>query len=65
MVIPIAMSIESGYNRSFLENLVAEYQDMKQYNKKYNKNTSFENVRRFPWIPNSKQKLKHEFKKVG
>ena len=27
--------------------------------KKYNKNTSFENVKKSPWIPNIKPKLKH------
>ena len=35
-----------------------------RHEKKYNKNTSFENVKKLPWILNSKPKLEHEFKKV-
>ena len=47
--------------RSFLENLVKGYQNMKYKN---NRNTIFENVKKLPWIPNVRPKLNINLRKL-
>ena len=58
----IDLFVEIGRSRLFLENLFHEYQNVKTKN---DKNSSCENIKKLPWIPNTVSKLRQEINKVG
>ena len=58
----IDLFVENGRSKLFLENLVHEYQNVK---KKNEKNSSCENMKKLPWIPNIVSKLTQQLKKFG
>ena len=53
--LPIDVSVENGTIDHFLKTWLRNTKK----GRKYNKNTSFENVKKSPLIPNIKPKLKH------
>ena len=58
----IDLFVENGRSILFLENLVHDYQNVK---KKNEKNSSCENIKKLPRIPNIVSKLRQQFKKFG
>ena len=57
----IHMFFENGHKRTFLENLVKDYNAIK----KSNDSDNYSNSKKIPWVYNIGPKIRKEFKKVN
>ena len=58
----IDIFVENGHKKTFLENLVKDYNDKKKNN---NNSSNYTNSKKIPWLLNIGPKIRKEFKKIN